>query len=229
MMSARVEQSPAYVLHVRPYRETSLLVDLFTLEFGKVNVIAKGARRSGSRQRFILQAFQPLIVSWYGKHALKNLTQAEVSETKSAIQGDALLCALYANELTQRLLPLSDPYPRIYLFYTYLINELAVAEDIEGALRTFERHLLVELGYDPCFSVCEPERFYHFQPGVGVVLDEYATGIKGDILLDIANDHYQRPEVRRIAKIVMRQAINHLLGDYPLKSRDLFKKMRNVS
>ena len=93
-MAQRVDASAAYVLHSRPYRETSLLVDLFTLEQGKISAVARGARRAGSRMRATLQPFQSLHMGWQGRSELKNLSQAETSEIQPPLQGRALLCGL---------------------------------------------------------------------------------------------------------------------------------------
>lgn len=229
-MSQRAEQAAAFVLHTRPYRETSLLVDLFTLEQGRISVVARGARRSGSSRRFTLQPFQALHVSWSGRHELKNLTQAEVPQVMAPPQGNALLCGLYANELLQRLLPPADPHPRLYLYYTYLLRELLQPDDLEGALRTFERQLLESLGYGLMLATCHASHYYRFDPELGLLTDiEHPDNYPGHWLLAIAEDRYDQPEVRRAAKRLMREALSVLLGGKPLKSRELFMKTRRSS
>ncbi|WP_151669542.1 DNA repair protein RecO [Nitrincola schmidtii] len=229
-MSQRAEQAAAFVLHSRPYRETSLLVDLFTLEHGRISVVARGARRSGSSRRFTLQPFQPLHVSWTGRHDLKNLSQAEVPQVMAQPQGKALLCGLYANELLQRLLQPADPHPRLYLYYTYLLRELTQSDDLEGALRTFERQLLISLGYALELSSCDAHHYYVFNPRHGgMQLTDQQGGYLGAWLHSIAEDQYDDPDVRRAAKRLMREALAVLLGDKPLKSRELFMNTRRTA
>lgn len=229
-MPQHAEQAAAFVLHSRPYRETSLLVDLFTLEYGRISVVARGARRSGSARRFTLQPFQSLHVSWSGRHELKNLSQAEVPQVMSQPVGKALLCGLYANELLQRLLQPADPHPRLYLYYTYLIRELQQSTDLEGALRTFERQLLENMGYGIALGHCLPGRYYQHdtQRGVIEVMTDKGS-YTGECLLAIAEDHYELAEVRRAAKRLMREALAPLLGVNPLKSRELFMKTRRTA
>lgn len=229
-MPQHAEQAAAFVLHSRPYRETSLLVDLFTLEYGRISVVARGARRSGSARRFTLQPFQALHVSWSGRHELKNLSQAEVPQVMASPVGNALLCGLYANELLQRLLQPADPHPHLYLYYTYLVHELQQAVDLEGALRTFERQLLEDLGYGVALSHCLPGRYYQYDSQQGMIeVRGDNSSYTGESLLAIADDCYELADVRRAAKRLMREALAPLLGAKPLKSRELFMKTRRTA
>lgn len=218
----------AYVLHTRPYRETSLLVDLFTVEEGRLTVVAKGARRPASRQRPLLQPFVPLQVSWRGRGSLKNLTVADAVGLQVRLQGTALLCGLYVNELLQRLLNPQDACPQLYLYYQYVLNELLEARDIEGALRTFERRLLAETGYGLDLTVLDVSGCYRFDPISGLFYpanqreDEPKYLFLGQDLLAIAKDSYHNPPVRQAAKRLMRLAIDQQMGGRPLRSRALF-------
>ncbi len=228
-MAHRAEQAAAYVLHTRPYRETSLLVDLFTLEYGRVSVVARGAKRSSSSRRFTLQPFQPVHVSWTGRHELKNLSHSEVPQVVPQPQGKALLCGLYANELLLRLLQPADPHPKLYLYYTYLLTELLQCNDLEGALRTFEKQLLQSLGYAIDFTSCHADHYYQFNAyDGGLHQAQSGQGYLGAWLLSIAEDQYDDLDVRRAAKQLMREAFAVLLGDRPLKSRELFLKTRRT-
>ncbi|SIQ41960.1 DNA repair protein RecO [Marinobacterium stanieri] len=228
-MEQRVDAAAAYVLHTRPYRETSLLVDLFTLEHGLVSVVARGARKPGSRLRALLQPFQSLQVGWQGRAELKNLRSAEASETSCMLQGRSLLCGLYLNELLQRLLRPHDPHPRLFVYFRYALNELKLAQDIEGALRTFERQLLEQLGFALDCSTLLPQEHYCWSEEQGLVgLAPTVAGWPGEHLLAIERDQYDDPDVRRTAKQLMRLRLAPLLGEKPLRSRELFMKRKGT-
>lgn len=227
-MEQRVDAAAAYVLHARPYRETSLLVDLFTLEHGLVSVVARGARRPGARLRALLQPFQSLQVAWYGRSELKNLRTAEASETALMLQGRALLCGLYLNELLQRLLRPHDPTPHLFVYFRYVLNELKLARDVEGALRTFERKLLEQLGFALDCSGIAARASYHWDMEAGLVRVPDGFGWPGHYLLAIEQDCYDDPQVRRCAKQLMRLRLAPLLGERPLHSRELFMKHKGA-
>ncbi|MDF2183040.1 DNA repair protein RecO [Neptuniibacter sp. CAU 1671] len=230
-MAERFEQHAAYVLHSRPYRDTSLLVDFFTLEQGRVSAVVQGARRPGSRLRSILQPFVPIQIRWRGRQELKTLQQAEAVGTMMLLQGNALLCALYVNELLQRLLQPFDAHPRLYVYYQYVLNELLSGSDVEGGLRTFEHRLLHELGCLPALDTLDAAQLYQFHPEQGFLLATHPAEqdkpacFWGQHLQSIAVDDYAEPDVKRAAKRLMRLAIDHQLGGTPLRSRSLFKKM----
>lgn len=229
-MEYRVDGQAAYVLHSRPYRDTSLLVDFFTLENGKVSAVVKGARRPNSRLRPVIQPFLPLQIGWRGRQDLKNLTLAEPVDANPFLSGTALMCGLYVNELLERLLQPFDAHPRLYVYYQYVVNELRSGDDIEGALRTFERRLLLELGYAPDLSDIDPDAIYLYQPEQGMQRiaqpnpNNRMRCFYGSHLQSIEQDQYAEPAVRQAAKRLMRLVIDLLLGDKPLRSRELFQK-----
>ncbi|MDX2423355.1 MAG: DNA repair protein RecO [Amphritea sp.] len=231
-MSYQVEAQAAYVLHTRPYRETSLLVDLFTLEQGKVSVVVKGARSPRSRMRAMMQPFTPLQINLRGRHELKTLLQAEAVAAPVFLKGDALICGLYVNELLERLLQPSDPHPHLYVFYQYVLNELLAATDIELALRTFEQQLLQQLGYQFDVQECKPETIYRYESARGFVsVSQLSDALRpfcfsGDQLIGIVAEQYHRPEIRRAAKRLMRLALETQLGNRPLRSRELLQGYR---
>lgn len=228
-MNQRVDAAAAYVLHSRPYRETSLLVDLLTLEHGKVSVVARGARKPGSRLRSTLQPFQSLQVGWQGRTELKTLRMAEPVESLLMLQGRSLLCGLYLNELLQRLLRPFDPHPRLFVYFRYALNELRLDRDLEGALRTFERQLLEQLGFGLDTTGVQPGLSYRLDPDRGLVGCTQPGAYPAEHLQAIAEDHYDDPAVRRSAKRLMRHQLTPLLGEQPLKSRELFLKRKGVN
>ncbi|MDI3323109.1 DNA repair protein RecO [Pontibacterium granulatum] len=225
-----VDGQAAYVLHGRPYRDTSLLVDFFTLEHGKVSAVVRGAKRPNSKLRPVIQPFLPLQIGWRGRQELKNLTLAEPVDANPFLSGNALMCGLYVNELLERLLQPLDPHPHLYVYYQYVVNELRSGEDIEGALRTFERRLMMELGHAPDLTDLEPDGIYVYDPGQGVQRIAQPTDqnrmrcFYGRHLQAIEQDSYDQRAVRQAAKRLMRLLIDQLLGDKPLRSRELFQK-----
>ncbi|WP_286237127.1 DNA repair protein RecO [Neptuniibacter halophilus] len=225
------DQQAAYVLHSRPYRDTSLLVDFFTLEQGRVPAVVQGARRPNSKLRASVQSFVPVQISWRGRNELKTIIQAEPAAAMMFLKGNGLLCGLYVNELLQRLLQPFDAHPRLYVYYQYVLNELVSGEDIEGALRTFEHRLLDELGYLPELNQAEPDGIYLLQPEEGFIplsqpsQQQKAYCFYGWQLSAIAADDYTEIQTRRAAKRLMRLMIDHVLGHKPLRSRELFQKM----
>ena len=228
-MSYQSETHAAYILHTRPYRETSLIADLFTLEQGKVSVVVKGARSARSKLRAVMQPFTPLMVAWRGRNDLKSLVQAEAVAAPLFLKGDALMCGLYVNELLERLLQPFDAYPQLYVYYQYVLNELLAADDIELALRTFEQQLLKQLGFQFDTGHCQKQQIYHFQPERGFVeTPQPGARIRpecftGEQLLGVVEERYQQPEIRRAAKRLMRLALEARLGNKPLRSRQLFQ------
>src|SRR5438270_11622811 len=142
----RREDQPAFVLHTYPYRETSLIVEALTADHGRVAMVARGAKRPRSELRGVLQAFQPLTLSWSGVGELKTLMKAEWQGGLPLVGGAALLCGFYLNELLLRLLPREDPHPQLYRDYEAALGVLAGSAELAPALRRFELKLLSELG-----------------------------------------------------------------------------------
>ena len=174
----RVNLQPGYVIHSRPYGDSSTLLDVFTAEFGRVGLVAKGARkqtRKGSKSG-LLQPFTPLLLSFSGGNELKTLRSVESAPGRVELAGDRLFSGLYLNELLVRLLHRDDPHPRLFAAYSDTVQELAHLQMIDVGLRLFEMRLLEELGYRLELTSegvsglpVSPEAFYHYQPGAGLV------------------------------------------------------------
>lgn len=231
-MTRRIEAEPAYVLHARPYRETSSIVDLLTHSHGRLSVVVKGARGSGRRSRR-MQPFGRLLIRCSGRSALLSLSQWEALSHRW-LAGDALYAGLYLNEVLLRLLRDDDPHPRLFEGYERTLDVLVQAADIEPALRSFERLLLKECGYELTFAVAadsgarvEPTRAYRYIADGGFHRVEEAVDERlvyaGSTLLAIDADDYGDPAVRRAAKSIMRRALAPHLGDRPLRSRAFYR------
>jgi len=229
---ARQESREAFVLHSYPYRETSLLLDVFARGFGRVSMVARAARSPRSALRGILLAFQPLTLSWFGKGEVRTLARAEWIGGTPRLQGEALMCGFYLNELLLRLLPREDSHDALFTRYRHALQRLASHDDTAAALRSFERALLKELGYAMALerdsangSAIDPSKSYRYDPERGPVevADTASESVvSGRTLLDMARDDYADPLTQQQAKALMRTLLNHRLDYQPLKSRRIF-------
>ncbi|MDF9391602.1 MULTISPECIES: DNA repair protein RecO [Methylococcus] len=227
----RVLLDRAYMLHRRDYRETSLLLELFTLRHGRIGVIAKGARRGRQGFATILQPFVPLLASWSGRGELANLSHAEAAGTGVRLQHTALFCGFYLNELLVKLLPPHDPYPELFSAYRDGLKTLAAGEDLESALRIFELSLLESIGYGLQLRVeaesgeaIRPERLYSYRIDAGPVpAGDEAGAVHGTTLLALHDRRFPSSQTRTEAKHLMRRIIAHYLDGRTLKSRELFR------
>ena len=237
-MSARqrIDQQPGFVLHSYPYRETSLIVEVFSRDHGRIGLVAKGARRPMSQLRGVLMAFQPLLIDWSGGGEMKTLVRAEWQGGQPLLGGQALLCAYYLNELLMRLLPREDPHPVLYRAYGDALRALAAGEGQEVVLRRFELALLQELGYglqldaDADGEPVRPElRYAYIIERGAVLLDEFGIDdpsvVAGRVLVDMARGDFREPETLAGAKALMRRLIQHYLGGQVLQSRRVFTEL----
>lgn len=221
-----------FLLHRRPYRETSYLLDIFTLELGKICLVAKGVRGSKSDKKSLLQSFQPLLLSVYGKQELKNLRQVEARGPALMLSGNNLFSAMYLNEILNRLLGVEQSHSELYVLYENSLLALSQQKDIEPVLREFELGLLDELGYGLDFNsewqtgeAIEPALYYTLVLEHGFQLlsaaDRTSNCFLGENLQKIS--HYQWDKASlNAAKRISRMALSALLGQKPLKSRELF-------
>ncbi|MDH5547744.1 MAG: DNA repair protein RecO [Gammaproteobacteria bacterium] len=233
----RVDLQPSFVLHLRPYRDTSAIVDLLTRDYGRVAVVAKGIRSAKSKQRGLLQTFFQVEASWLGKGELKTLTGVEPVH-HHVLSSTALVGALYVNELILRVLPTLDPCESLYHAYTQLLQVLRTHDNLEVALRVFEKSMLEALGYELNLlseantgSEIENDAYYYYLPEHGPVRAKLqSTGLNesfcGRHLLAFARDDFDDPATLAAAKRITRLALKPLIGDRPLKSRELYLSMK---
>lgn len=233
-MSERVDNEAGFILHTRPWRETSLIVDVFSRHHGRLALVARGARRPMSSIKSRLLAFQPLELSWFGKGALRTLHDAEWQGGDLRLSGRALMCGFYLNELLLRLLPPDDPHERLYDRYAATLAELSDLADPEPVLRRFELDLLSELGYAQTLThtaegePVRPDRRYGYAFGHGVVAAEAGPSYAGKTLLDLAAGDYSDPRSLAEAKLLMRALLNHYLADKPLLTRQLLVELQGL-
>lgn len=232
------DNQPAFVLHTYPYRETSLIVETLTQQFGRVALLAKGARRPRSAVRGLLMAFQPLTLSWFGKRELRTLKNAEWQGGQPPLAGSALMCGFYLNELILKLLPRDDPHPQLFLHYQATLRELGAGAAQSPVLRRFEKRLMQELGYALMLekdaqddAPIEPQTTYFYELEHGPVRQSQAQNsvqLRGKTLLDMACDDYSDPATLAQAKQLMRGLISHHLGSENLQTRQLLKDLQEL-
>jgi DNA repair protein RecO (recombination protein O) len=237
-MKRRADHEPAYVLHTYPYKETSLIVEAFTRRFGRVALLARGARRARSAMRGILLSFQALRLSWSASAELGNLIAAEWSDALQPLGGRGLMCGFYVNELVLRLLPREDPHEALFDFYREALLRLC-AQDHSSVLRAFEKRLLAELGYAPLLdrdaasgAPIDPDARYVYEPDRGPLpLHGIHSGdlvVSGRTLLDLAADDYDRPATRDEARMLMRSLIGQRLHGQVLHTRSVLKELNDL-
>ena len=221
----RIENQLAFVLHARAYRETSLLLECLTRDHGRVGLVARGVRRERTRiPRALLQPLIPVRLGWNGRGELATLTQVEAAASAFDLGGDALLCALYLNELVLRITPRQDPHPQMFADYAETLARLAHGEAQAWTLRRFERDLLAHLGYALVLDVdgddgapLDPERDYSYRHEHGPVPWRDARDgvrLRGAALLALARDEMPAAEHLPALRRLMRSVIAaHIDGE----------------
>jgi DNA repair protein RecO (recombination protein O) len=236
----RVELEPAFVLHNRAYRETSLIVEVFGRDTGRLGLIAKGARRPKSAQRGMLQPFHPLLLSWSGSGELGLLIGAESDGYARPLPGRALFSGLYMNELLMRLLHRHDAHGSLFHSYGAAIEALGLGQRTDAVLRIFEKQMLESIGYglvlDRDIDSGEPirkDRTYRYHTDRGPSSVESGDGdgvpVGGETLLSLARESLESEPVLDEAKQLMRVVLRHYLGERPLASRSLFRTRAHSS
>jgi len=236
----RQDAQPAFVLHSYPFRETSLVVELFTRDFGRVAVVARGARRPKSALRGVLLAFQPLLVSWSGKGELQTLIRAEWHGPYHPLKGLSLICGFYLNELLLKLMARHDSHERLFDSYTATLSALGPDREPSAVLRDFEKKLLSELGYavtldrdvESGHAIAAEQRYtYVVERGpVSARVDARGNGVEllGQTLLDMQCGDYTNAVTQQQSKALMRALINHHLGDQVLHTRQLLRDLQEL-
>jgi DNA repair protein RecO (recombination protein O) len=224
----RVEQQPAFILHARPYRETSMLAECLTRDHGRIGVVARGVRREGARtQRAQLEPFQRVELDLLMKGELATLRSAEPSGAVLRLTGDAGLAGLYLNELVVRLTGRQDANPELFAFYDRTLRRMASGEPLAWTLRRFERDMLDALGYGLQLDIdaidgspVDPALVYFHNPESGVVPGRIGDqrAIRGADLLALAAD--TSPDAAGLSSLrrMMRQVITFHLGGGELKA-----------
>jgi DNA repair protein RecO (recombination protein O) len=230
----RIERQPAFVLHERPYRETSVLLEVLTRDHGRVGLVARGVRAAKPRfPRGTLKPLQALELSWQGRGELGTLVAADPVGTPVPLAGEGAFCALYVNELLTRLLARNDPHPAAFARYSGVLFDLAGAADVAAQawiLRRFERDLLAELGYALRLAVdvdgepLDPSASYSIDPELGPIAwarRRIPPAVGGAALIAMAGDAAPAPALLREVRDAMRGILRHHLGGRELAAWSL--------
>ena len=235
----RVDGQPAYVLHTHPFRETSLIIEAFTRDHGRIALVARGARRPRSAMRGLLMAFQPVELGWFGQGEMRTLAKVEWIGGQPLLQARALLLGYYMNELLLKLLPREDAHPALFQAYAEAVYALAIGEPSQASLRRFEKTLLKELGYGLTLDreaesgrQVDPQKRYAYVVERGPILvsgdEREAESFSGRALLAIAQDDFSDAETLAQCKQLMRTLIQHYLGGQRLSSRRVFMELQEL-
>ncbi|MBC7489125.1 MAG: DNA repair protein RecO [Glaciimonas sp.] len=238
-IESRIAAQPGFVLHSYPHRETSLILDVLTRDYGRIALVAKGAKRPLSKLRGVLQTFQPLSLSWSGKSEIRTLNAAEWVGGMLPLEKSALLCGFYLNELLVKLLARDDAHPALFNQYVATLNKLAHQEPAPIVLRQFERVLLKETGvsgdFRMCASSCQPvelELMYVVDPERGPRLARMSDNwpsVSGKTLLDMAREDYSDLNTQAQSKVLMRFLLAYHLGGVPLNTRQILIDLMQLS
>jgi DNA repair protein RecO (recombination protein O) len=225
MSETIIQCQPAFVLRQQNYRETSLIIDLFTQDYGRLSILAKGVRKAKSKDFVLLQPFLLLNVSFLGRTELKTMSGVEATGQRSEITGMALYCGYYLNELLYRFLPKFDPHPEVFNDYKECLTKLCQGTELDASLRIFELNLMEKIGYGIQLDYDSKNKLavdgakkYIFDREQGIT--EYSEGlISGQTLLAMQQRKYSDPIVRKEAKQLMRMVIDSHLNGQVFKSR----------
>jgi DNA repair protein RecO (recombination protein O) len=228
---ARADLQPGWVVHRRPWRESSLLIEFFAREHGRIGLVARGARSARSAWRGLVEPFTPLAASWTRRGEMATLTGLEPMGARCALTGRALWCGLYVNELLLKLLERDDPHPEVFDACLDVFAGLAESDGSQALLlRRFEMALLLGMGVAPDFEfdaatgqAIDPRGMYHLQPEVGFqpVNQGGADVFAGSAIRALAAGHTDDRDTAREMREIMRRLIDHQLGGRTLDSRRL--------
>lgn len=231
--NALLEQG--YILHQRPYRNTSQLLECLTVGHGRIGLVARGTRGLGRKgQRALLQPFVPLRISWTRRGDLGGLTGVEAESCGFGLQAEALLAGYYVNELLLRLLVRGDPNDAVFSCYSDCLSSLAGSRNVARVLRLFELRFLRALGYglelDCDVESGEPLKpegryLYEAETGPKAVPDRIAEErvYRGRELIALRSEALDDDASLIAAKRLLGTVLKEHLGDKPLKSRLVLK------
>jgi len=224
----RIQLTPGYILHHRPYRDTSRILEIVTRDHGRLTLFARGVRGPKAKLASILQPFQMLLFSWTGRGEAAQLTGAESAQAAPPLPPACLMAAFYLNELLMKLTTRHDPLPLLFDTYHAALEGLRHGAPLEPQLRVFEKRLLEALGYGLDLGAeahtgkqIEPGEYYHFRPEQGLVatVADAAGALAGHSVIGLANEHLAGERELEDAKRLLQAALAQCLEGRPLATR----------
>ena len=240
-----VELEPTLVLHRRSYRETSLILELLTQSYGRIALVAKGARKAKDKAG-LLQPFQLLSCSWVSRTDLGTLTQVELSKSHTEnqnqsfwqpkLKGSALYCGLYLNELMLRCTTRHQEVDGLMALYCNAIEKLAAKQNEALVLREFEWKMVNLLGYGGSLEVdannvlLKADQYYQYLPESGLIESTSTAplAISGESLIELAANNWHNQALQNDARKLTTQALKPLVGDKPFSSRSLYLGLKKT-
>jgi DNA repair protein RecO (recombination protein O) len=232
----RIQLAPAYILHHRPYRDTSRILEVLSRDHGRLSLFARGARGPKARLASTLQPFQLLLLSWSGRGDAAQLTAAERSEHEPAMPASSLMASFYLNELLLKLTTRHDPLPALFDDYHEAMSGLRQGA-LQPALRIFEKRLLESLGYGLELATeaqsgrrIEPHEYYHFRPAQGLfpTVAEANGALAGRSLLSLASEDLAGARELEDARRLLQAALAQCLEGRELTTRAVAKAVIRV-
>jgi DNA repair protein RecO (recombination protein O) len=237
MSQTRFDLNPAYVIHSRSYRDTSLIVEVFTAAQGRLSLLARGAKSGRQKKSLMLQPFRKLHVAWAGRGELPVLSAVEEAGGSRRLQGEALACGYYINELIYHLLPRFEPAAELFVMYWPVIEAIEAEATRESALRRFEFSLLQHTGYAPLLShewdsgeeVVAGQRYrYRVPEGPEATAGDEGLMLSGETLLELEAQQFESLTHVKEARDLARILIHYQLNGRELLSRSLFNSMQKL-
>jgi DNA repair protein RecO (recombination protein O) len=221
----RIALAPAYILHHRPYRDTSRILDVITRDHGRLSLFARGVRGPKAKLASVLQPFQLLLLSWSGRGEAAQLTGAELADSHPPVPAASLMGSFYLNELLMKLTTRHDPQPSLFDDYHGTVQALREGLRLEPALRIFEKRLLEALGYGLDLQSVDADGYYHFRPAQGLfpTVAEAAGAVAGQSLISLANEKLQSSRDLEDARRVLQAALAECLEGRELNTRAVAK------
>ena len=242
---AKILHQPAYILHSQPYSETSLLLDVFTRNHGRLLIMAKGALRPYTRWRAsIFQTFQTLAMGFSGKGAVRTLLDAEWVGGIPMLQGGALISGYYMNEWLMRALAREDVSAGLFDAYQHGLADLSLnahtASEQAQVLRRFELALLSELGFAPDLAALgeiaadasigydvAQQRWFHL-PSTTANNEDVPIRLTGQTVLDIRAGVFHSTRTQTEAKTLFQAMLAQHVTDKPLFTRHILSELKQL-
>ncbi|HET9391821.1 MAG TPA: DNA repair protein RecO [Steroidobacteraceae bacterium] len=233
----RISLAPAYILHHRPYRDTSRILEVLTREHGRLSLFARAVRGPKARLAAVLQPFQLLLLSWSGRGEAAQLTAAEAVAHDAPLPPASLMASFYLNELLLKLTTRHDPLPALFDDYHAAVESLRHGRSQEPVLRIFEKRLLDSLGYGPDIAgeahtgkPIAADAYYHFRPAQGLVpaMAGASGALAGASLIRLAEEQLSDARELEDSRRLLQAALAHCLEGRELNTRTVARSIRGL-